>query len=123
MIHFSCGDFDSRGGPIPRIGSSCVVPAVMQANHTLHDRGEIVMAEALDRQLQAYWRLRPKILAENNLGWALIVDEELIRIFPEFDQAAMYAETHFPKEQVLIRHTAEQRGTVPFIISGQRSRK
>jgi hypothetical protein len=75
------------------------------------------MSESLDRQLEAYRRLLPKMRAENDLGWALIANEELVRVFPEFDEAARYADAHFRDEQVLIRHTSEQRGTVPFIIS------
>ena len=75
------------------------------------------MADALARQLEAYQRLRPKILAENEVGWALIVGESLVQVFGAFDEAARYADKHFPDKQVLIRHTAEQRGIAPFIVS------
>lgn len=77
------------------------------------------MSEAMDRQLEAYHRLRPQILAENRVGWALVARQDLVKVFDEFDEAAIYAEKHFPDEQVLIRHTAEQRGTVPFIVAAR----
>ena len=74
------------------------------------------MSEAMDRQLAAYHRLRPQILAQNKPGWALVANEKLVRVFDEFDEAAMYADKQFPNEQVLIRHTAEIRGLAPFIV-------
>lgn len=82
----------------------------------LLEREGFVMSEALDRELQAYHRLRPQMLAEKKAGWALVVGEELVQVFDEFDAAALFADEHFPGQQVLIRHTAEQRGTVPFIV-------
>lgn len=75
------------------------------------------MRGALDRQLQAYHRLRPQIRDENSDGWALIAREALVKVFSEFDEAAAYAEEHFADEQVLIRHTAEHRGIAPFIVA------
>lgn len=71
------------------------------------------MPGTLDRQLAAYHRIRPLLADE---GWALVAREALIKVFDEFDAAAQYADEHFPDEQVLIRHTGEQRPVIPFIV-------
>jgi hypothetical protein len=75
------------------------------------------MSAALDRQLAAYYRERPQILQNGKEGWALVAREVLVSVFDEFEAAAQYADEHYPDEQVLIRHTAEQRGVAPFIVS------
>lgn len=75
------------------------------------------MSEKLDRQLQAYHQCRPQMLAENRLGWALVAREGLVQVFKEFDEAASFADRHYPSEAVLIRHTSEQRGVAPFIVA------
>lgn len=75
------------------------------------------MPDALQQQLEAYRRLRPQLVAENQNGWALIAREALVRVFNEFEEAARYADQHYSNEQVLIRHTAEHRGVAPFIVS------
>jgi hypothetical protein len=75
------------------------------------------MSAALDRQLAAYYRERAQILQDNKEGWALVAREALVSVFDEFETAAQYADEHYPDEQVLIRHTAEQRGVAPFIVS------
>ena len=75
------------------------------------------MPKALDRQLDAYHRLRPQLVADNKRGWALIAHERLVEVFEEFDEAALYAEEHFSREQVLIRNISEHRGVAPFIVS------
>jgi hypothetical protein len=75
------------------------------------------MSDDLNRQLAAYHRLHPKIIAENAPGWALIAREELVKMFDDFDDASAYADMHFPEEQVVIRHTSEHRGVAPFIVA------
>lgn len=87
------------------------------ANQMLAEREGLVMSDALSRQLEAYYRLRPQLIAESKSGWALVVHEELVRVFDEYDEAALYADEHFANEQVLIRHTAEHRGIAPFIVA------
>jgi len=87
------------------------------ANRIVPTREEIVMPGALDRQLAAYYRIRPQILADKKEGWALVAGEALVRVFEEFDAAALYADQHHPNEPVLIRHTGEHRGVAPFIVS------
>ena len=77
------------------------------------------MRDALERQLEAYHRLLPSIIAERGYGWALVANERLVEVFNDFDKAATYAEEHFPHEQVLIRHTSEERATVPFIVASR----
>lgn len=75
------------------------------------------MSGSLDRQLEAYFRLRPRLLEERREGWALIAHETLIDVFAEFDAAAVYADENLASEQVLIRHTSEHRGVAPFIVT------
>lgn len=75
------------------------------------------MADALNKQLAAYHRLLPTITAEHEPGWALIAREEFVKVFAEFEEASAYADTHFPDEQVVIRHTSEHRGVAPFIVA------
>jgi hypothetical protein len=78
------------------------------------------MPGALDRQLDAYRRYRPQLLAENRQGWALVAREALVQVFAEFSEASQYADEHYPDEPVLIRHTSEHRGIAPFIVSERR---
>ncbi len=75
------------------------------------------MPTELERQREAYFRLRPQIVAERKEGWALVAREALVEVFEEFDAASSYADKHYPSEEVLIRHTAEHRGIAPFIVS------
>ena len=78
------------------------------------------MSQALDRQsLGAISGYAPKSSRENPIGWVLIAQENLVRVFSEFSDAVKYADENFPEEQVLIRHTSEQRGTIPFVILSQ----
>ncbi|MCR5873881.1 hypothetical protein LRS10_06640 [Phenylobacterium sp. J426] len=87
------------------------------ANRIVPNREDQVMPDALELQLEAYHRLRPKLIEENQSGWALVAREALVRVFAEFEEAARYADQYFSNEQVLIRHTSEQRGMAPFIAS------
>jgi hypothetical protein len=89
------------------------------ANRMIPIREDLAMPDAIARQLEAYHRLRPKIVEEKRAGWVLIAHEELIEVFDEFDKASIYADEHFSNEQVLIRHTSEEKGIAPFIVSRQ----
>jgi len=75
------------------------------------------MSAELDRQLEIYRQCRPQMLADDKMGWALVAREALVQVFDEFDSAARYADEHYPDEQVLIRHTSDQRGVAPFIVA------
>jgi hypothetical protein len=75
------------------------------------------MPETLHQQIEAYQRARPSFQAENKHGWVLVAHEAVVDVFANFDQAALYAESHFPHDQVLIRHTEETASVVPFIVS------
>lgn len=84
----------------------------------LHEREDIVMADALDDQIEAYQALLPEIRRKHQSGWALVAKRRLVKLFGEFSEAAQYAQVHFGSEPVLIRHTDEKPETAPFLHIG-----
>lgn len=99
-----------------RIDNLHVVRAIMRANHTLHDREGSVMPDALDKQIEAFDRLLPSIRKQKGGTWVVIARGELQDTFTDFSKAAIYAEEHFPDEQVLIRNTEAKEEFAPFIL-------
>jgi hypothetical protein len=89
------------------------------ANRIVPNREDNVMPNELAAQKEAYLRVHPRLLAEKKSGWALVARGELVDVFLEFDAASSFADKNYPNEQVLIRHTAEQAGIAPFIMSAR----
>lgn len=73
------------------------------------------MRDDLDDQIEAYHALLPYIRATHGSVWVLMANRKLVDTFQEFSAAAKYANGHYGKEQVLIRHTDETRETAPFV--------
>jgi hypothetical protein len=74
------------------------------------------MPDALDEQIEKFEELLPVIRAQDRGAWALIARRELQGVFKDFTEAAIYAEEHFPDEQVLIRDTEAKEQFAPFIL-------
>lgn len=74
------------------------------------------MAE-LSEQIAAYQRQLPKLRKDYGSAWIRFAHGRPVDGFKEFEQAALYAFQHFDNEQVLIRHTDEQKETVPFVVA------
>jgi hypothetical protein len=74
------------------------------------------MAE-LSEQIAAFSNMLPQIREDFGSAWVLFANGRPVRGFKDFEQAALYAFKHYGAEQVLIRHTDDQRVTVPFVIA------
>ena len=57
------------------------------------------------------------MLEQRQKGWVLVAREAVVKVFDEFEEAALYADEHYPDEDVLIRDISERRGIVPFIVT------
>ncbi|MGH6956125.1 MAG: hypothetical protein ACREEW_05615 [Caulobacteraceae bacterium] len=74
------------------------------------------MPDALDREIEAYERLVPAIKKKVGAAWVVVADQQLVKAFPTFADAAKYARERFGEREVLIRHTDERKTeTVPFV--------
>jgi hypothetical protein len=74
------------------------------------------MPDALDEQIEAFEALLLSIKREHGSAWVLVAGRKLIKTFASFSEAARYAQEHFGKQQVLIRHTDERKlESAPFI--------
>jgi hypothetical protein len=74
------------------------------------------MPDALDEQIEKFEELLPMLRTEHRGTWALIARRALQGTFEDFSAAAIYAEEHFPDEQVLIRDTEAKEEFAPFIL-------
>lgn len=74
------------------------------------------MPNALDEQIAAYEALLPAIRKTHGSAWILMADRRVVEAFATFPAAARFAQEHFSKKQVLIRHTDEKKfETAPFV--------
>jgi len=76
------------------------------------------MRDALDEQIEAFERLAPTLKEKHPGAWVVVARSEFQAAFPDFAAAALYAEAHFPAEQVLIRNTWPRTEFAPFILVG-----
>ena len=69
----------------------------------------------LDRDIQAYGRMRDDIKRKHGSVWAIVKEEQLVDTFQQFSQAARYAVTNLSGQSVLIKHTDERLESAPFV--------
>jgi hypothetical protein len=73
------------------------------------------MHDALDKLIDAFENLLPRIVGEHGHGWVVFAGPELVNRFADFPEAAKFAQDHYDKCPVLIRHTDEAALTAPFV--------
>lgn len=90
----------------------------LYANRIVPKREGTVMRDALDDQIDFFEAHLPGIRSKYGSVWAIVADQEVVETFAEFPDAARYANDHFGKREVLIRHTDEQRSEMaPFVLA------
>lgn len=70
---------------------------------------------SLDRDIQAFEAMLPKLRQQFGPVWAVLVDCDFKAEFSEFQSAAQYAVENFADRSFLIRHTDQHTPHIPFI--------
>ena len=73
--------------------------------------------EALLNEIEAFERMLPDIRAQHGSAWVLMAHQTVQGAFRSFDAAARRAMDGFAGQQVLIRHTSEERPSFPFLTA------